>query len=520
MALPRLAYVSQKKKQQILQFKSVNYSEQYSEGEFAETENLSSRLFPVLSQRMGRKTFGSYADPTAIYARGKLCVVDGTSFLYDGSSVGQVTAGEKQFATINTKIVIMPDKKYYDTATGVFGSLEASYTANSNTAVFTNDAVYGGTLTFSNPAPGLLSNFKYLDTVTISGCTTTPGNNKTVIIRGITDTSILVDPNIFTAQAHELGTVMMARNVPDLDFICESNNRIWGTAGNTLFSSALGDPMNFYHNDGLSTDSWAVTVGSEGAFTACVAYGGAVLCFKENLLHKLVGNMPANYELYTYTVPGVQAGSEKSPVVINEVLYYKGLSGVYAYAGDIPQLISLHFGTRVFERAHGGTDGSLYYISMGGVDGLWGLWVYDTLRGIWLREDDTRAEDFAFLDGKLHYLDYVTDRVISVGEDDSEEGRFDWAAELCPFTEKVHERKCYSRLYVRMEIAEGAWVSLLISEDGQPWRRVWTSHDAHAPTATAYIKPGRCDSFRVKLEGRGRVIVRSLVREFDLGSEV
>ena len=42
-------------------------------------------------------------------------------------SCGQVTAGQKHFATINTKIVIFPDKAYYDTATEEFGSLEAEY---------------------------------------------------------------------------------------------------------------------------------------------------------------------------------------------------------------------------------------------------------------------------------------------------------------------------------------------------------------------------------------------------------
>ena len=115
-----------KSKKQIIAFGGVNYSREAGDGELLESLGLSSAQFPCLSQRAGRKTAGAYLSPTGLYARGKLCVVDGTSLLYDGKKVGEVTAGEKQFATINTKIVIFPDKVYYDTSTGEFGSLTAS----------------------------------------------------------------------------------------------------------------------------------------------------------------------------------------------------------------------------------------------------------------------------------------------------------------------------------------------------------------------------------------------------------
>ena len=54
--------------------------------------------------------------------------------------------------------------------------------------------------------------------------------------------------------------------MPDLDFICESENRLWGCSNETrtIYASALGDPTNFFSYQGLSTDSYAVAVGSEG----------------------------------------------------------------------------------------------------------------------------------------------------------------------------------------------------------------------------------------------------------------
>ncbi len=48
----------------------------------------------------------------------------------------------------------------------------------------------------------------------------------------------------------------------------------------------------------------------------------------------------------------------------------------------------------------GGTDGERYYISMRTEKGDWELYVFDTLRAIWLREDATHALDWAYLDGR------------------------------------------------------------------------------------------------------------------------
>ena len=203
----------------------------------------------------------------------------------------------------------------------------------------------------------------------------------------------------------EAGALLEERKVPDLTCICECDNRIWGAEGKTIYASALGDPTNFYVYDGVSTDSYAVAVGTEGEFTGCIAYSSTVLFWKENCLHKVLGSYPAQYEIYTYTVPGIQKGSEKSLAVINETLFYKGRNGVYAYSGGTPELLTENFGTRRFFDAVGGTDGERYYISMRTEKGDWELYVFDTLRAIWLREDATHALDWAYLDGTLYFLD-------------------------------------------------------------------------------------------------------------------
>ena len=48
----------------------------------------------------------------------------------------------------------------------------------------------------------------------------------------------------------------------------------------------------------------------------------------------------------------------------------------------------------------------------------------------------------------------------------------------------------------------------------------WSAHDAKKKTLTAFIRPTRCDNFRVRFTGEGRAVIKSFVREYDLGSEV
>ena len=291
-----------------------------------------------------------------------------------------------------------------------------------------------------------------------------------------------------------------------------------GSGGNHHLR-ALGDPKNFYVYDGLATDSYAVAVGTEGDFTACCAYSSTVLFWKENCLHKILGSYPAQYELYTYHVPGVQEGSEKSLCLINETIFYKGRDGIYAYSGGIPDNIGECFGPRRFSRAVGGSDGRRYYLSMLTGNGAWELYVFDTAKGIWLREDETHATDFAYLDGTLYYLDGRNGKVIRTGQDREEEGRIEWALTFCRFNETTLGRKGYSRLYLRVELEAGAWLKAEVSPDGAPFRQVYLTHNEHARTMQIPILPTRCDSFLVRLSGKGECKIKSMVREFAVGSE-
>ena len=512
MRLPILRYSAPATRQQVLQFNGVRYGPGGGDGDLAESLNLSSRLYPALGQRLGREAVGGYTAPTAVYARDKLCVVDGTDLLYDGKRVGTVTAGEKRVAAVNSKILVFPDKVYYDVEKGEFGPMARSVVLAHGGLTFTDDALEVS----ENPVEGktLADLFAANQAIEITGCSI-QANNKSIIVRGVQGNKLTFYEHSFTAGSSD-ADVTLERKVPDLAYICESGNRLWGVEENTIWASALGDPLTFYNYDGLSTDSFAVAVGSEGEFTGCCAYSSNVLFFKETCLHKLLGSEPSEYRIYTYNVPGVQAGSGESLQVVNEVLYYKGAAGVYAYTGGAPTLASENFGPRRFGSARAGTDGLNYYISMEDLDsGAWGLYVFDTLRGVWLREDDSHALGFARLNGELHFLS-GDGKLYKMNREGLEE-KLRWEALLAPFDWTLPERKQYVRLYIQAELEEGGWLRVEVREDGKPWKQAALHHADRRKNFAVPVAPCRCDTLQLRLSGEGRCLVRQVTREFVVG---
>lgn len=503
--LPYLSEVQSASKKYSVIFRGINYGEGTQDGEFAETYNLSTDKYPCITQRATRIKAGEYSSPTDIHAKGELLVIDGTRVLYGGEEKGTVTEGKKQMATIGNYVVIFPDKVYYNVVEDKFGSMEEAYTATG--LVFTDSTI----TTTGEDFP-----FKEGDAVTITGCSNN-ANNKEPIIRGISEKVLTFDENVFTAGT-ESGSVTIKRTVPDLDFICESNYRLWGTHGNTIYSSKYSDPFNFRVFDGLSSDSYFIDVGSEGEFTGCIPYSSHICFFKENTLHKLYGTKPSNFQITTVSVYGVQSGSERSMQIVNEQLLYKGVGGVYAYTGGVPELISEKFGGRRYSDAVACCDGETYYISMKQGD-EWDLFAYDVIKGIWLREDATHAVDMTFHDGKVYYIDaqgglYYIDKA-------ADKSDIEWGATFCTMHETVNERKGYSKFHLRLDLSEGAYIAVDIKTDNdRKWQQVYTMHNAKAKTVSIPIIPTRCDSIDIRLRGKGECTVKAFIREFTTGSEV
>ena len=515
----------------IIAMRGINYSAQTTDGDLADSLNVSARRYPYLSTRKAREKQTGYAKASALTAWGKLVVVknDGTDALpdyelyYDGTKIGQLSStdgGKKQFAVVNTKLVIWPDKKYLDTSSLTIKSLAATFTYTG--ATFAEDSItFGG-------GTNLTTLFNAGDGVTVSGCTAETGNNKDIVIKAVAAHKITVSDHTFTA-ATETASIKIERKVPDMDFICESENRLWGCSSSkqTIYASALGDPCNFNVFENLSTDSYAIAVGSEGDFTGCCKLASSVLFWKENLLHKMLGSYPAEYQMYQYNVEGLRKGCSKSLQVINETLFYMGLHGVFAFTGGTPTLVSPNFGERSFSDAVAGIDGDSYYLSCKDTSNAWHLFVYEFRNNLWVHEDNVECVDFARIGKDLYFLD--SDGDVWLAATGSDDANMEWMAQFTPFYEVTStrnkngatvERKRYSKIVLRLELPVKSYVVVSVKRDDEPWQEVGQVIGTRNNTARVRIPITRCDKFSVKLHGKGPCSVLAMSREYSLGSEV
>lgn len=510
MRLASLPYSLSPNKVEMVQMRGINWSDAIQNGDLRDSLNLSARRWPYITTRKGRVKQIGYQNVTALTSWDKLVAVQGTSLLYDGQVVGTVTAGKKQFAVVNTKMVIWPDKVYLDIKDQTVKPLAAEITGSKATFATNKITVNGWA--------DLTTKFKAGDGVTLSGCTSKTENNKDFVIKAVTSNTITVADNTFTAVNEASTSIKIERKIPDLDYICESENRLWGCDNDTqtIYASALGDPTNFYVYEGLSTDSYTLAVGTEGKFTGCCKLSSSVLFWKETKLHKMLGSYPAEYAMYTYEMEGLQEGSYKSQQVINDTLFYKGPHGVYAYSGGTPVLISDNFGEKEFTDAVAGNDGDSYYLSV--KDGAeHRLMVYETKTGIWVLEDGTEAVDFARLGKKLYML-AGGDVYLLDGEDTPQAQ--EWMAQFAPMYETIDGKKAYSKILMRLELPKGSYMTAQMRCDGKPWQTCGKVVGKEHNVTSLRLAANRCDKFELRLEGKGPCTILGISRAFMVGSDV
>lgn len=524
--LPDAVYADGINKRRQINFGGYNHNLHGEDGELWDMENLSGELYPLLAPRNPRYRIARLEKPNGLYAKDGLYWVDGTDFYANGAPVGTVEDGEKRFAGMGAYIIILPDKAFYNRLTGEFGSLEAEWSGEVaiQDGTYAEEGAEANTICAAGVDWGSL--FRVGDAVSIAGCTAHEENNTTPIIREIDGDCLRFYENTFTISAGgDAETVTIRREVPDMDFLCGNENRLWGCKGDTIYASKLGDIFNWNVFDGLSTDSYAVDVGSAGDFTGCVSYLGYPCFFKEENIYKVYGSKPSNFQVMSSASLGTEAGSHHSFAIAGEMLFYLARTGVVSYSGGIPQSVAAPFGTERYRNGVGGSDGTRYYISMEDRAGDWHLFVYDTRSKLWHREDGLRAVGFGWNE-ELYFLSadgtlWLGGNPREIPEGAEREETVVSMAEFGDFVEDDPNRKGVSKLQIRAELEEGAEVKFLIRFDSiGDWEEVATLTAMTKESRYLPVIPRRCDHFRLRLEGKGSWRLWSLARESYSGSEI
>ena len=322
--------------------------------------------------------------------------------------------------------------------------------------------------------------------------------------------------------------VTVERTVPDMEFVTECNNRLWGCSkdGHEIYCSKLGDVKNWNCFQGISTDSWTATIGSDGKFTGATTYLGYPIFFKEDSLIKISVSGTGGHQTKETKCRGVQKGSERSLSILNETLYYKSPSGVCAYTGSLPVGISDELGDVRYKDAVAGTIGDRYYISMKDNQEESNLFVYDTKNGIWCREDSTDAMFFCSHEEDLYYIDTKDMKMKSIRgtmpyELKESEGKFLWFVESGNIGYSSPDNKYISRINLRMSLDFGTNVDFYLQYDSNgKWEHKFNMSGKGTKTFTVPIIPKRCDHFKYKIVGKGGCKIHSITKTLEQGSDI
>ena len=507
MQMPSLNESVGKKVQQTYDFKGLNKSAVISPGEFSDMLNLSSKNDGCISPRAGREVIKTLTGGSDIASFGeKLFYIQEDGFYYNGERKGTVKPGKKEIAVMNDYVIIFPDKVAYDSVTDEFKRMELTWKAASSGQIqFTEKEMI-----FKS---GALPKFEVGDGIVISGCADTPYNNRAVIIRAIGTDRFVFDSNTFEAVDKESGLVKLERSIPDMTYICEHNNRLWGCDENkTIYCSKQGSHTNFNVYDGLVTDSYYTEVGTPGKFTGVCSYNSKVYFFKEDCIHAVYGYKPENFQIVDISTQGVKEGCSRSLAVTNNLLFYVSRDGIMIFDSTVPELISKKLGYTRYDEAVGGGNRKFYYVSLR-KDNDWQLLVYDSDINEWYKQDDLHAIRFNYYNGDLIYLNAEGTEIVKVDSETSSEV-VSWEAITGEMNLVESEKKSTITLRLRVDMPIDAELSLYVSRDKGEWEEVRTFINETRSILYAPLKPMRCESFSIKLAGKGDVKIYSLAREY------
>lgn len=333
---------------------------------------------------------------------------------------------------------------------------------------------------------------------------------------------------------------IFSRTMPSMQTMVVHNNRLWGAycgdGVNEIYASKLGDFTNWHSFEGLSTDSYVASCGSDGGFTGSTVFRGRPLFFKEKFVHTIYGDIPANFQIQTTPCTGVSRFGGESFATIDNVLYYMSRGGLCAYDGESCEIVSREINDITNSGVLRGVAlENKYYLNNliedeGRRYGTYKMLVYDTRRKIWHKENCAPScmgmtsvasgEDALFIDERKLYR--IGEKKPIPGQTYYEllQENVKWAAETGMIGIWSPEQKYLSRLNVQLSLEVGAKATIYIQYDSiGEWKQVCNLSGHKATSVNIPIRPKRCNHMRLRLEGEGDVKIYSIVKTFEWGSD-
>lgn len=549
--LPHMMHETGIRRSAQIAFGGIVRTEAAADGDIYEMRNMSAQDYPLLSARPLRamRDVGIISslssDGAALFWVDKSGGERQGHLIYDGNDTGLVlNASPKRYAVMYETIVIFPDKVFYNTKTGESGSIDA----HSGAAEVDETAKR---LVFSSP----LNAFRAGDVVRIRAVpyakVTDGDGNETetaldeetfdAVIASVTNryvtfrevkqgAKVLYEAFPFRTGYSKWEVKDMARVAPELETLCACNNRVFGTVGNQIYASALGDVTNWQDFRGISTDSWYLDTGNPQPFTACAVVSGRPVFFTETDVTVLYGSYPSAYSTSVLHTPGVRAGSAASVTAMGDYLYYLSLYGLcrFSISGGAT-VISDTLGVRIVDCVSA-TDGRSVLFCCYGDDGEAFSYRLSGKSGTFCGEDDLPFTGLCRLRGAIVGTDGRT--LYHMSEDGEipngyvSEDYFMCRVIFSPFREDhATSSKNYTmvqkrghRLIIRYKAVQ-APVRVYLRIDGEPSRIVYArEHCMGEDVAVVPLPPFASDKYTVEVESEigqnARFLLMGMAREY------
>ena len=399
-------------------------------------------------------------------------------------------------------------------------------------------------------ALGIGADFKAGDGVMFDGATGL--NSKWQILEKVEMDYVVVTAVWEYPQEFLDGDWIMVRRMPALQYVTECDNRLWGCTWsrqmqedgsfklvNEIYACALGDFTNWNKFQGIATDSYAASRGSDGPWTGAITYNGHPMFFKENSIDTVYVSSSGAHEIVSNQCRGVQKQLPQSSLaVVDEMLFYCTGTEVCRYDGTQPVSVSGALGRFNALGSMAWGYNHKYYVFLetdpedeGSIRS--GLYTFDVRSGLWHRED--RPEAFTMAgDGRHLYYGDVEGWVWQVdGTQGTPEGEVDWMAETgdmglistryasrAPFS--TGSQGYTTRFVIRLAMPRTSSVDLYIQYDSTG---IW-EHKGHftcgpwLQSLLIPVLPRRCDHLRFRLKGHGPCKIYSISREQEGGSDI
>ena len=351
------------------------------------------------------------------------------------------------------------------------------------------------------------------------------GHTNYIVVSGIIDETV-------TQDCAAEGAISIERRAPQMDFVVEAGNRLWGCrygtdhAGefvNEIYASKLGDFKNWSCFMGIATDSWVGSVGSQGPFTGAANIGGYPVFYKENCKHKVWISDSGAHQISTTPCQGVKLGCDRSVAAVGGAVIYKSARGFCVDDGGMPEEIKDTIDAAKYSKAVGCVHDGKYYVSVMDTRNNWHLFVYDFAKKLWHREDGFHALAICSDgDSTVYAVNADTDQIVDLlgKQGAAESDKIHWMAETGEMGLESPDRKYISRLDLRLSMEVGAELTVYVQYDTEPeWMVLGSIRGTSLQTFSLPLRLRRCDHFRLRFEGEGDIKLYSITKTIVKGSD-